>query len=72
MSAPIITSVPGVVPTERPAPAPVSSQAGLASIAAPRRYSTLGDIAAELEAMKADGMARDSVLYAVARVFWEA
>lgn len=34
-------------------------------------YETPGDIAAELEKMKADGMTRPSVLYAVDKVFWE-
>ena len=35
------------------------------------RYVTLGDIAAELRIMKAEGMTRGAVLYAVDKVFWE-
>jgi len=34
-------------------------------------YETLGDIAAELAEMKAQGMTRQSVIYALDRVFWE-
>ena len=35
------------------------------------KYRTLGDIAGELEKMKADGITRSSVMYALNRVFWE-
>ena len=34
-------------------------------------YETLGDIAAALTEMKAQGMTRQSVIYALDRVFWE-
>ena len=34
-------------------------------------YETLGDIAAALAEMKAQGMTRQSVIYALDRVFWE-
>ena len=34
-------------------------------------YETLGDIAAALTEMKAQGMTRQSVTYALNRVFWE-
>lgn len=34
-------------------------------------YQTLGDIAKELERMKADGMTRSSIMYVLSRVYWE-
>lgn len=34
-------------------------------------YATLGDIAAELSAMKLDGMTREAIIYALDRVFWK-
>jgi len=36
-----------------------------------KTYVTLGDIADELRMMKAQGMTREAVLYALDRVFWE-
>lgn len=36
-----------------------------------REYKTLGDIAEELKVMKAQGVTRGAILYALGRVYWE-
>lgn len=35
------------------------------------KYTTLGDVAEELWKMKAEGMTRTSVEYAMGQVYWE-